>query len=195
MRLAVLTGFYVGVVCSAQVAANKIVVVPWTHLKAPGGTYLIGVALALIELAHHSAPTRREGALNAQVMIVMGFIASALLAGYLQVIVHSKAAFDGQQFDRALGSTWRIVLASLAAFIVSESTDNALGFWARDRVPDAVRVIGTNVLSAPLDSFVFLLAAFGSLTSFWGQYAGKMAATILVGLPLVYIARPAVERE
>ena len=188
-RLTILTGLYVAVVCTAQVTANKIVVVPWTHLSIPGGTYLIGIALALIELAHYTAPSHREGAINAQVMILMGFLASALLAGYIALIVHSKPAFPGQSFDAAVGPTWRIVLASLAAFIVSETIDNALGFWARDRVHDAVRVIGTNALSAPLDSLVFLYAAFGTLTSFGGQYLAKMAATVIVGVPLVLASR------
>src|SRR5262249_28649927 len=65
-KLAILTGLYVGVVVTAQVSANKIVELPFTHLAAPAGTYLIGLALALIETAHHTAPTRREGWKNAQ---------------------------------------------------------------------------------------------------------------------------------
>jgi uncharacterized PurR-regulated membrane protein YhhQ (DUF165 family) len=189
VRLAVLTGLYVGIVCSAQIGANKIVVLPWWHLSVPGGTYLIGVALALIELAHYTAPTRREGWVNAQVMILMGFAASAILAAYIELIVHSKPAFPGQGFDATLGSTWRIVLGSLAAFIVSESIDNAIGAWMRGRFPDAVRVIGTNAVSAPLDSLVFLLIAFGSLNFIGGQIVAKLAATVLIGLPLVLVLR------
>ncbi|HET7571547.1 MAG TPA: VUT family protein [Gaiellaceae bacterium] len=189
MRLAALTGLYVGVVCSAQVGANKIVVLPWWHLSVPGGTYLIGVALALIEIAHHTAPTRRQGWLNAQVMILMGFAASAILAAYVAIVVHSGAAFPGQTFDATLGSTWRIVLGSLAAFVVSESTDNALGAWMRGRFPETVRVVGTNAVSAPLDSAVFLLIAFGNLHFVGGQIVAKLGATVLVGLPLVLLAR------
>lgn len=189
MRLAVLTGLYVGVVCSAQVGATKIVVFPWTHLSVPGGTYLIGIALSLIEVAHHSAPTRREGWANAQVMILMGFAASAILAAYVAIVVHSKAAFPGQGFDRTLGTTWRIVLGSLAAFIVSETVDNGIGAWMRGRFGDAVRVVATNAVSAPLDSIVFLLIAFGSLRFIGGQIVAKLAATVLVGLPLVLAAR------
>jgi uncharacterized PurR-regulated membrane protein YhhQ (DUF165 family) len=152
MRLAVLAGLYVAVVCTAQVAANKIVVLPLWHLSAPGGTYAVGVALALVEAVHHTAPTRREGWRNAQVVIALGFAASAVLAGYLALVSHMTPAFPSQHFDQVLGQTWRIVGASLAAFAVSETLDNALGAWARDRVSDAVRVIGTNVVSAPIDS-------------------------------------------
>ena len=185
--LAVLASLYVAVVCIAQVAANKIVVLPVWHLAAPGGTYAIGVALALIETVHRTAPTRREGWLNAQLVIGLGFVASALLAGYLALVAHLTPAFPGQHFDQVLGSTWRIVGASLAAFAISETTDNVLGAWARDRVPDWARVIGTNLVSTPLDSLVFILVAFGAgkLGLVKGQFVAKMEATVLVGLPLV----------
>ena len=188
MRLAVLTGLYVGVVCSAQVGANKIVVLPWWHLSVPGGTYLIGVALALIEVAHHTAPSRREGWLNAQVMIACGFAASGILAAYVALVDASTAAFPGQHFDE-LADTWRIVVGSLAAFAVSETLDNAFGAWLRGRAPDSARVVATNAVSAPLDSLVFLLIAFGSLEFIGGQIVAKLAATIAVGLPLVLLSR------
>jgi uncharacterized PurR-regulated membrane protein YhhQ (DUF165 family) len=184
MRLAVLTGLYVGVVCSAQIGAQKIIELPLVHKSAPGGTYLIGLALALIEIAHHTAPTRREAWLNAQVMIGMGFAASAILAAYIAIVDASKAAFPGQHFGE-LADTWRIVVGSLAAFAVSETTDNAIGAVIRGRVHDAGRVLLTNGVSAPLDSAVFLLIAFGSLSFFSGQVIAKLAATVVLGLPIV----------
>jgi len=192
VRLAVLTGLYVGVVCSAQIAANKIVHVPWTSLSAPGGTYLIGVALSLIELAHHTAPTRREGWVNAQIMVACGFAASALLAGYLALV---DAMSPPDPLFGRLAGTWRIVLGSLSAFAVSETVDNAIGAWMRGRYPDAARVVGTNLISAPLDSAVFLLVAFGSLSLIKGQIVVKLAATVLIGLPLVLASRRFVRRE
>src|SRR5205823_12692604 len=102
------------------------------------------------------------GGVNSQNMIALGYLASAFLAGYLAIIGQMPPAFPGQHFDQVLGQTWRIVGASLAAFAVSETTDNLLGAWARERVPEAVRVIGTNFVSAPLDSLVFIVLAFGT---------------------------------
>jgi uncharacterized PurR-regulated membrane protein YhhQ (DUF165 family) len=197
LRLAVLTGLYVAVVCSAQIGANKIVRLPFTHLEAPGGVYSIGVALALVQVAHHSAATRREGALNAQLMIGAGFAGSALLAGYIALVAHSHPAFPGQTFDRAVGSTWRIVGASLAAFIVSETVDNLVGAPLRGRVHDSLRVVVSAAASAPLDSVVFLVLAFGStgLHFFDGQLAGKIASSVLVGIPLVLLGRRFVVRR
>jgi uncharacterized PurR-regulated membrane protein YhhQ (DUF165 family) len=186
VRLAVLTSLYVAVVVSAQVGTNKIVDVPWTDLTAPGGTYLIGIALSLIELAHRTAPSRREGFVNAQVMVACGFVGSALLAGYLAVL--DRMSPDDALFHRLAG-TWRIVLGSLVAFAVSETIDNSFGAWLRDRVPDAERVVATNAVSVPLDSVVFLLVAFGSLEFIEGQIVVKYAVTVVFGIPLVLALR------
>jgi len=182
VRFAVLTGLYVAVVCTAQIGANKIVDVPWTDLTAPGGTYLIGIALSLIEVAHRTAPTRREGFVNAQVMVACGFAASALLAAYLAIL--NVMSPDDPLFDRLAG-TWRIVAGSLVAFAVSETIDNSFGAWLRDRVHDAFRVVATNAVSVPLDSAVFLLVAFGSLEFIEGQIVVKYAVTVVFGIPLV----------
>jgi queuosine precursor transporter len=188
VRLAILTGAYVGVVCSAQIGANKIVELPWQGLAAPGGTYLIGVSLALVELAHLTALSRRRGWLNAEVMILCGFAASAILAAWIAVVNAMEPAFPGQHFGE-LADTWRIVVASLAAFAVSETVDNTVGAWMRGRFPDAARVLGTNAISAPLDSLVFLSAAFGSLAFIEGQIVAKLEATVLIGLPAVLVLR------
>jgi uncharacterized PurR-regulated membrane protein YhhQ (DUF165 family) len=190
VRLAVLTGLYVAVVVSAQIGANKIVDVPWTNLTAPGGTYLIGIALSLIELAHRTAPTRRQGFINAQIMVLCGFAASVFLAAWLAIL--NVMSPEDALFDRLAG-TWRIVLGSLTAFIVSETIDNSFGTWLRDRVHDAWRVLGTNAVSVPLDSVVFLLVAFGSLEFIEGQIVVKYAATVVFGVPLVLVLRRYVE--
>ena len=187
MRLAVLTGLYVGIVVMAQVGTNKIVDVPLTGLTAPGGTFLIGIALAMIELAHRTAPGRREGFINAQVMVACGWVASALLAAYLAIL--NVMSPDDPLFDRLAG-TWRIVAASLVAFAVAETIDNTFGAWLRDRIPDAARVVATNAVSVPIDSVVFLLIAFGSLEFIEGQIVVKYAATVLVGIPLVVLLAP-----
>jgi uncharacterized PurR-regulated membrane protein YhhQ (DUF165 family) len=191
MRLATLAGLYVAVVLSAQIGANKIILLPLTHLAAPGGVYSIGVALALVQLAHHTGATRRDGALNAQFLIGLGFVGSALFAGYIALVVHSDPAFPGQAFDRAVGSTWRIVGASLVAFLASETVDNLVGAPLRGRVHDGFRVAVSAGVSAPIDSAVFLVLAFGAsgLHFFEGQLVGKIASSVVIGIPLVVLGR------
>ena len=191
MRLTILAGLYVAVVLSAQVGANKIIELPVTHLEAPGGVYSIGIALALVQLAHYTGLTRRDGAVNAQLLIGLGFVSSALFAGYIALVVHSEPAFPGQAFDRAVGSTWRIVAASLAAFLASETVDNLVGAPLRGRVHDGIRVAVSAGASAPIDSLIFLVLAFGAsgLHFFAGQLVGKIASSILIGIPLVIVGR------
>ena len=191
MRLATLAGLYVAVVLSAQIGANKIVQLPFTHLQAPGGVYSIGVALALVQLAHHTGATRRDGAVNAQLLIGLGFVGSALFAGYIELVVHSHPAFPGQEFDSAVGSTWRIVGASLVAFLASETVDNLVGAPLRGRVHDSLRVLVSAGASAPIDSAVFLVLAFGTsgLDFFDGQLVGKIASSVVIGIPLVVLGR------
>ena len=180
MRLAILAGLYVAVVLSAQIGAQKFIRLPFTHLVAPGGVYSIGVALALVQLAHYSGATRRDGAVNAQLLIGLGFVGSAFFAGYIAILVHSHPAFPGQDFDRVVGSTWRIVAASLAAFLASETVDNLVGAPLRGRVHDG-----------PIDSFIFLVLAFGwsGLHFFDGQLVGKIASSVVIGIPLVLLGR------
>jgi uncharacterized PurR-regulated membrane protein YhhQ (DUF165 family) len=191
MRLTVLAGLYVAVVLSAQVGANKIIVLPLTNLEAPGGVYAIGVALALVQLAHYSGATRRDGAINAQALIGLGFVGSAAFAGYIALVVHTQAAFPGQAFDRAVGSTWRIVGASLAAFLASETVDNLVGAPLRGRIHDGFRVTLSAGVSAPIDSVIFLVVAFGTagLHFFAGQLVGKIASSVVLGIPLVLLGR------
>jgi len=191
VRLTILAGLYVAVVLSAQVGANKIIELPVTHLEAPGGVYSIGIALALVQLAHYTGLTRRDGAVNAQLLIGLGFVSSALFAGYIALVVHSEPAFPGQAFDRAVGSTWRIVAASLAAFLASETVDNLVGAPLRGRVHDGIRVAVSAGASAPIDSLIFLVLAFGAsgLHFFAGQLVGKIASSILIGIPLVIVGR------
>ena len=113
------------------------------------------------------------------------------LPGYIALVVHSHPAFPGQEFDNAVGSTWRIVGASLVAFIVSETVDNLVGAPLRGRVHDGVRVVVSAAASAPLDSVVFLVLAFGSsgLHFFNGQLVGKIASSVVSGIPLVVLGR------
>ena len=135
--------------------------------------------------------TRRDGALNAQLLIGLGFVGSALFAGYIAIVVHSHPAFPGQPFDRAVGSTWRIVGASLAAFLASETVDNLVGAPLRGRVHDGLRVAVSAGASAPIDSAVFLVLAFGTsgLDFFDGQLVGKIASSVVIGIPLVVLGR------
>ena len=106
--------------------------------------------------------------------------------------------FYGEQsqaaFAAVLGSTWRIVLASLTAYIVSSLIDVQVFAWWRKRVGRHRwgRVLVSNSVSTLIDSAVFIGIAFAGVMPLVplirGQYIVKMTVTI-VSIPLIYLVR------
>jgi uncharacterized integral membrane protein (TIGR00697 family) len=139
-------------------------------------------------------------------VVYTAFAANILLAGYIQLSVNLPPAafYQGQEaFRSALGSTPRIVAASLTAYIISSLIDIEVFAWWRERVGGYrwARVLASNAVSTLVDSMVFItvafLGVFPVLPLIRGQYIVKMAVTG-VSLPLIYLvraARPTLARE
>ena len=106
-----------------------------------------------------------------------------------QPMLAGAAAFAG-----TLGSTPRIVCASLAAYLVSSFVDTEIFAWWRARVggPKWLRVLSSNAMSTLIDSILFIGIAFAGvlpvLPLVRGQYAVKMGVTV-ISLPLIYAVR------
>jgi uncharacterized PurR-regulated membrane protein YhhQ (DUF165 family) len=132
-------------------------------LMAPSGVLMIGVALVLRDLVQ-----RRLGIGIASAAIVAGSLISAALAPPA------------------------LVLASAAAFLISEFADLAVYTpLARRRLVTAVIVSG--LVGLVIDSIVFLWLAFGSLEFLAGQVVGK-ALMVVVAIPLIVLLRRRDER-
>src|SRR5437879_3869860 len=118
-------------------------------LMAPSGVTMIGVALVLRDLVQ-----RRLGLGVALGAIVAGAALSALIAPP------------------------SLVIASAAAFFVSEASDLAIYTpLARRRLIAAV--VASSVVGLVVDSIVFLWLAFGSLEFLLGQVVGKAWMVLL----------------
>jgi hypothetical protein len=132
-------------------------------LMAPSGVTMIGVALVLRDLVQ-----RRLG---------LGVALGAIVAG---------AALS------ALVAPPSLVIASAAAFFVSEASDLAIYTpLARRRLIAAV--VASSVVGLIVDSIVFLWLAFGSLEFLLGQVVGK-AWMVLLSIPFVLWLRRRDER-
>lgn len=132
-------------------------------LMAPSGVLMIGAALVLRDLVQ-----RRLG---------VEFGIGAIFAG---------AAISAGLSPHAL------VLASAAAFLISELADFVVYTpLARRRLVLAVVVSG--LVGLIVDSFVFLLLAFGSLEFLSGQIVGKLWM-VLLSIPFVAYLRRRDER-
>ncbi len=123
-------------------------------LLAPSGVLMVGLALVLRDLVQ-----RRLG---------LGWAAAAVLAG---------AALS------ALLAPPALVVASAAAFLVSEAVDLAI-YTPLQRRRLVLAVALSSIAGLVLDSLVFLLLAFGSLDYLAGQVVGKLWM-VLASLPLV----------
>lgn len=187
---AMLIALYVACGIIANVTAYKPVMVG--PITVPAAVFIYAITFTLIDLINE-----RLGKRGARQVVYGGFAANLLLAAYAQFAVALPPApffDDSAAFSRVVGSTPRIVLASLTAYIVSSLIDTEVFAWWRQRIGGYrwARVIASNAISTLVDSVVFItIAFFGTLPLLpliSGQYVIKMVIT-LISVPLIYLVR------
>ena len=186
----ILVGLYIACELIANVTASKPVQLG--GIIVPAAIFIYTFTFTLIDLINESF-----GKQGARKVILAAFIANLLLAAYTQLAVAlpSPPFYSGQEaFGRVLGSTPRIVFASLTAYLVSSLIDaEVFAFWkARIKGLKWTRVLVSNALSTWVDSLIFITLAFYGTMPIWilikGQYVVKMAIT-LGSLPLIYLVK------
>ncbi|WP_119274584.1 VUT family protein [Taklimakanibacter deserti] len=133
------------------------------NVMAPSGVVMVGLALVLRDLVQ-----RRLGIKIAILGILFGALLSALFA--------PKA----------------LVLASAAAFLISETAD-LLVYTPLQKRGLMRAVAASSMVGLVIDSIVFLTLAFGSLAFLEGQVIGK-AWMVLLALPAIAWLRRRDER-
>ena len=186
----ILIGLYIACELIANVTASKPVQLG--GIVVPAAIFIYTLTFTLIDLINESL-----GKQGARKVIVAAFIANLLLAAYshLAVVLPYPPFYSGQEaFAGVLGSTPRIVIASLTAYLLSAFIDTEIfAFWrVHVRGPKWTRVLVSNALSTWVDSVVFITLAFYGIMPIWilikGQYIVKMAITI-GSLPLIYLVK------
>ena len=124
----------------------------WPGIMAPSGVLMVGLALVLRDIVQ-----RRLGPLAGLGAIAAGALISAMLAPPA------------------------IVLASVAAFLLSELADFAV-YTPLQRRRFVTAVFASSVIGLVVDSLVFLYLAFGSLDFLAGQIIGKAWMVLLLSL-------------
>jgi uncharacterized integral membrane protein (TIGR00697 family) len=186
----ILLGLYIACELIANVTASKPVQLG--GIVVPAAIFIYTLTFTLIDLINESL-----GKAGARKVILAAFIANLLLAAYAQfaVLLPPAPFYSGQEaFAGVLGSTPRIVFASLTAYLVSALIDAEMfALWRiHVRGPKWARVLASNTISTGVDSVVFITLAFYGVMPVWalikGQYVVKMAITF-VSLPLIYLVR------
>jgi len=132
-------------------------------LTAPSGVLMIGLALVLRDLVQ-----RRLGVVWAIAAILAGAVLSAIFAPP------------------------QLVIASAAAFLLSEAADCAV-YTPLQRRRLVLAVFASSLVGLVVDSAVFLYLAFGSLEFLAGQVVGK-SWMVLLALPFIVWLRHRDER-
>jgi queuosine precursor transporter len=188
MSSTLLIALYIACELIANITANKTITL--LGMSAPGGVFIYALTFTLIDLVNE-----HFGKQGARRVIYAAFAANILFALYSAfiIVLPSPAFFTGQEaFARVLGSTPRIVAASLLAYIVSSLIDvEVFDTWKRKIGGYKwARVLASNAVSTAVDSSLFVALAFGGVLPLVplivGQYMFKMAITV-VSVPLIYV--------
>ncbi len=187
-------------VTSAYIAAQifsditSLKIVSFMGFSMDAGTLIYPITFTLRDLVHKVA-----GRKAARVIIVAAGVINLFMAALfwlVSALPYDPSAGPQPDWDSVLAPVWRIVIASIIAEIASELTDTEVyQFWVTrvTRQHQWLRVLVSNSVSVPLDSLIFVWAAFGGIYSnavvwsiFWANILLKGIVTI-VSMPAIYL--------
>ncbi|MCD0160872.1 MULTISPECIES: queuosine precursor transporter [unclassified Deinococcus] len=181
--LTILISVYIGAELVSNVTAGRLVQLG--SLVFPGAIFLYSLTFTLRDAIHTAG-----GWTAAKAVLWGGFAANALLAAYGLLVnaLPKPGFFQDDAYQVVFGSTVRVVLASLAAYLISTALD-ALIFERLRHRGVTVQVIASNAVSTTLDTIVFITLAFAGtgaplLNLMLGQIILKMLISLLL-IPLV----------
>jgi hypothetical protein len=158
-RFLALAAFFVTALVVSNIIAVKLV-------EISGRVFPAGLVIFPLSYLLGDVLTEVYGLRAARAVIWLGFACNLLAVGAIQVAIHLPAAGfyeDQQAYDRILGTTWRLFVASLAAYVVGELANAyvlaRLKAATRGRLL-WTRTIGSTIVGEGLDSAIFVTIAF-----------------------------------
>jgi uncharacterized integral membrane protein (TIGR00697 family) len=176
----------------SDIASLKIGVV--AGLAVDMGTFIYPITFTLRDMVHKVLGRR-----NARILIVAAGVINLFMAGYLMwaATVPSDPSWGlGAEFRAVLAPVWRIVVASIAAEVVSELLDTEIYHLFVTRVTTRyqwARVLASNSVSVPVDNVIFAVGAFGwtlPWLAVWEIFVFNLIVkygVTLLSLPFIYI--------
>lgn len=187
-----LTAFFVGGLVIANIIGSKVISLG--PLLFPAGVLAYSVTFPISDTIAEVWGKKR-----AHHVVWAGFIANIIVAGlvWLAITLPSASVYEhGDAFKQILGNSFRIILASLVAYLASQHHD----IWAFDflkkRTKGKYLWLRNNLSTATsqfIDTIVFVSIAFVGVIPFWslivvflGQYLIKVAIAA-IDTPFVYL--------
>lgn len=192
--LVIVSVAYVAAQLLSDIASLKIVLVAGLSMDA--GTLIYPLTFTLRDLVHKTG-----GHQTARLLIVCAAVINVVMAFVFQLtaaLPGDPSVGDQSAFGLVLAPVWRIVIASIAAEVLSEFMDGEIYQRVRERLGSRrqwVRVLASNAVSVPIDSVVFAVLAFAGvlppevvIAIFVSNMLMKFALT-LISLPAIYLVR------
>lgn len=158
-----MAAFVAVLLCANLIGASKRTIVG-------GFTFGAGILFFPLSYVFGDILTEVYGYARSRRVIWAGFGAMIFASFMSFVVVHMPPApgWDGQEvYEKAFGSTWRIVLASLVAFWAGEFANSMtlakmkIGMEGRFLW---MRTIGSTIVGEAIDSLIFYPLAFAAIT-------------------------------
>jgi uncharacterized integral membrane protein (TIGR00697 family) len=159
-RFVVVAAFFVTALVVSNIIAVKLV-------EVSGRVFPAGLVIFPLSYLLGDVLTEVYGIRAARRVIWLGFACNLLAVGAIQAAIHLPAADFWQEneaaYEQILGTTWRLFLASLAAYVVGELANAYVlavmkgatgGRWLW------TRTIGSTIVGEGLDSAIFITIAF-----------------------------------
>lgn len=184
----VLTAGYLLCQIIADVTALKMV--DMFGIYVPAAVFIYALTFTLRDVVH-----KQLGKQTAVFMVLTAGVVNVLMAAYFVFTVWLKPApFWGNQeaYNLILGVVPRIVGASILAEMISELIDTEIYHRIKHLAPWK-RVLGSNAVSLPIDSLIFVSVAFAGtmplsalISVMLGQILLKAVITV-ISIPLIYV--------
>jgi uncharacterized integral membrane protein (TIGR00697 family) len=190
----VVTAAYIAAQILADITSLKIVTIFGTSVDA--GTLIYPLTFTIRDLVHKVVGRR-----GARIIIVTAALINLVMAGLFWIVSqlpYDPAAGPQPDWDAVLSPVWRIVIASILAEVFSELTDTEIYHLWVTRITRSyqwLRVLVSNAVSIPIDSLIFVWAAFGGVLPspvVWEIFGANIllkGAFTLVSLPSIYLVK------
>jgi uncharacterized integral membrane protein (TIGR00697 family) len=159
-RFVVVAAFFVTALVVSNIIAVKLV-------EVSGRVFPAGLVIFPLSYLLGDVLTEVYGVRAARRVIWLGFACNLLALGAIQAAIHLPAAGFWEEnqsaYEQVLGTTWRLFVASLAAYVVGELA-NAYVLAAMKGATGGrylwTRTIGSTIVGEGLDSAIFVTIAF-----------------------------------
>jgi uncharacterized integral membrane protein (TIGR00697 family) len=141
------------------------------------------------------------GKKNTKKVVILAGILNLLMVALFQLAIWLPPAETWgiqNEFSMVLGSVWRIVIASILAEIVSQLVDTEVYSFYVNKITKKYqwgRVLFSNLISAPIDSVLFIFLAFYGtqpMTVIWSMIGVQIVMKwimAVVSIPGIYLVK------